>query len=69
VERRLAACPELRAATIYPELAELDCGGSYPSLARRVRALRPPDERAEPVLRFETPPGRQVQLDWAACGR
>jgi transposase len=69
VKRRLAACPQLRATTLYRELSELGYAGSYPSLARRVRLLRPRDERADPVVRFETDPGVQTQVDWAEAGR
>jgi len=69
VKRRLAACPQLRATTLYRELWELGYAGSYPSLARRVRLLRPRDERADPVVRFETDPGVQTQVDWAEAGR
>lgn len=67
IQRRLSVCPELRATTLYREVAELGYAGSYPSLARRVRALRPLDEILDPPLRFETDPGVQVQADWADC--
>jgi transposase len=67
VRRRLAVCPALRATTLYREVTELGYTGSYPSFARRVRALRPVDEVLDPPLRFETDPGVQVQADWADC--
>jgi len=67
IQRRLSLCPELRATTLYRELAELGYDGSYPSLARRVRTLRPLDVLLDPPLRFETDPGLQVQADWADC--
>ena len=67
VRRRLAVCSELRATTLFREIAELGYSGSYPSFARRVRAERPVDELLDPPLRFETDPGLQVQTDWADC--
>ena len=68
VERRLAACPDLRATVLLRELRE-DYGyrASYASLRRRVVELRP-HETGEPEVRFETGPGIQTQGDWADCG-
>lgn len=67
--RRLAICPDLRATTLYRELRD-NHGylGSYPTLVRVVRELRPV-VTDEPVVRFETDPGHQAQADWADCGR
>lgn len=68
VERRLAICSTIRATTLYREVTkELGYEGSYPSFARRVRALRL-KQPADPVIRFETDPGVQTQMDWADCG-
>jgi len=68
VERRLAACPDLRATVLLRELVdEYGYAGSYASLRRRVVLLRPATT-AEPVLRFETGPGVQTQGDWADVG-
>jgi transposase len=68
VERRLAACPDLRATVLLRELAdEYAYTGSYASLRRRVVLLRP-TVTGEPVLRFETGPGIQTQGDWADVG-
>ncbi len=69
LERRLGRCRDLRATTLYRELAELGYRGSYPSLVRRVREIRSRDEDADPTVRFETEPGVQVQVDWTDCGR
>ena len=68
VERRLAACPDLRATVLHRELRD-DYGytGSYTSLRRRVVELRP-TETGEPEIRFETGPGIQTQGDWTDCG-
>ena len=68
IERRLAACPDLRATVLLRELRDgYAYPGSYTSLRRRVVELRPRDE-VEPELRFETGPGIQTQGDWADCG-
>jgi transposase len=68
VERRLAACPDLRATVLLRELRDgYGYSGSYASLRRRVVVLRP-NETAEPELRFETGPGVQIQGDWTECG-
>ena len=68
VERRLAACPDLRVTVLHRELREgYAYTGSYTSLRRRVVKLRP-TETAEPELRFETGPGIQTQGDWTDCG-
>jgi transposase len=68
VERRLAACPDLRVTVLLRELRDgYAYTGSYTSLRRRVLALRP-TETAEPELRFETGPGIQTQGDWTDCG-
>jgi transposase len=68
LERRLHRCHGLRATTLYRELQELGYEGSYPSLVRRVRAVRPRDVDLDPTVRFETEPGVQVQVDWTDCG-
>lgn len=68
VERRLAACPDLRATVLHRELVDgYGYTGSYTSLRRRVVELRP-TETAEPEVRFETGPGIQAQGDWTDCG-
>jgi transposase len=69
VTRRLDVCPELRVTTLYRELVDLEYSGSYPSLVRHVRPLRPDRSEIDPSVRFETHPGKQAQGDWAHCGR
>ena len=68
VERRLAICPILRGSILYDELCrEYDYQGSYPAFIRHLRSLRPVAER-DPVVRFETDAGLQLQTDWAHLG-
>lgn len=52
------------AMVLLRELRAEGYDGSYPPLARLVRPLRPAGAVIEPVIRFETPPGKQSQVDW-----
>src|SRR5262249_20041749 len=64
IEARLAAYPELSAVRLLDEVRAAGYAGGYTQLkafARHVRPTRPP----EPVIRFETPAGRQAQVDFA----
>ena len=64
IETRLAAYPELSAVRLLEEIRAAGYGGGYTQLkafVRQVRPLPPP----EPVIRFETPAGRQAQVDFA----
>lgn len=68
VERRLAMCPTIRGTILHHELRrDYSYTGSYPAFNRHLRVLRP-TATAEPLVRFETDPGRQVQVDWAHLG-
>ena len=64
IEDRLATYPDLSAVRLLDEIRAAGYGGGYTQLkdfVRRVRPTPPPD----PVIRFETPPGRQAQVDFA----
>jgi transposase len=64
IEARLAAYPELSAVRLFDEIRAAGYVGGYTQLkafVRRVRPAPPP----EPVIRFETPAGRQAQVDFA----
>ena len=50
------------------ELRERGYAGGYTMLKLFVASLRP-QEAAEPVIRFETAPGEQMQVDWAVIRR
>jgi transposase len=68
IERRLAVCPTIRGTDLHRELRrDYRYAGSYPSFARHFEGLRPGVTR-EPVIRFETDPGVQLQTDWAHFG-
>lgn len=63
-ERVAAALPErLPAAVLAREIRELGYQGSVRQVSRFVRTLRPVPP-VEPVTRFETEPGEQMQVDW-----
>jgi len=64
VRVRLFAYPELSAVRLFRELRESGYSGSYDVVKRYVREVRP-RPAPEPVVRFETAPGRQGQVDFA----
>jgi transposase len=70
VEERLkAAAPERIPATVLlSELRERGYGGGYTMLKVFVASLRP-KPAPEPIIRFETKPGEQMQVDWAVMRR
>ena len=64
IETRLAAYPELSAVRLLAEIRAAGYTGGYTQLkafVRQVRPLPPP----EALVRFETPAGRQAQVDFA----
>ena len=63
-ERLTAASPDWIPATVlYREVKEMGYLGGVAMLRRYLRTLRPHRE-PEPLIRFETEPGRQMQVDW-----
>jgi transposase len=70
VEARLkAAAPDRVPVTVLlNELRGRGYTGGYTILCDFVAGLRPPPP-AEPVIRFETGPGQQLQVDWAVFRR
>ena len=63
---RLREFPQLSAVRLLAELRAAGYAGGYSQLRDYVRTLRPAPV-PEPVVRFETPPGHQAQVDWAHC--
>ena len=61
---RLAASAQLTARRLHRELRELGYTGCYSILTYLLRDNRP-TEPAPFEVRFETPPGRQAQIDFA----
>ncbi len=64
IETRLAAYPQLSAVRLLAEIRAAGFEGSYTQLKAFVRQVRPTPPPA-PVIRFETPAGRQAQVDFA----
>jgi len=64
LRQRLAAFPQLTGRRLHRELRELGYTGGYTILTDLLREIRSP-EAARFEVRFETPPGRQAQVDFA----
>jgi transposase len=64
LEARLEAYPELSAVRLLEEIRAAGYTGGYTQLKEYVRKIRPRSV-PEPVIRFETPPGHQAQVDFA----
>lgn len=64
ITTRLETYPELSAVRLFDECRAAGYPGSLTQLKVFVRQVRPQPE-PEPVVRFETPPGHQAQLDFA----
>jgi transposase len=63
-ERVAAAHPAwIPVPVLYREVKEQGFPGSERTVSRFVRALKPA-KAEDPVVRFETAPGRQLQVDW-----
>lgn len=56
------------AAQLVRDLARRGVVVPYPTLRDFARKLRPPRGAAPEEVRFETPPAKQAQCDWAECG-
>ena len=67
--RMKAAAPDVIPATVLlREIQARGYDGGYTRLKVFVRGLRPAP-KPDPVVRFETEPGQQMQADWATVGR
>lgn len=69
LEKRLAEC-SLSAVRLLAEIRPMGYAGSIDVLRRYLHGLRGERrKKARLTVRFETPPGKQAQADWAHCGR
>jgi transposase len=64
IQARLAEYPELSATRLFEEVRAAGYPGGYSQVKQYVREVRP-GPPADPVVRFETPPGLQAQVDFA----
>ena len=62
VQALLARYPDRTAVRLLQELRPRGCTGSYPTVRLRLRAVRP-RTTPRPVLRVETGPGAQAQME------
>ena len=64
IRTRLETYPELSAVRLFEEVKAAGYPGAYTQLKEFVREVRPKPE-PEPLVRFETAPGHQAQVDFA----
>jgi transposase len=64
IRTRLGTYPELSAVRLFEEVKASGYAGAYTQLKEFVREIRPKPE-PEPIVRFETEPGLQGQVDFA----
>ena len=68
--RQRVAEYSLSAVRLLPEIQAMGYDGSIQTLRRFVSGLLAPQRRLQQAtVRFETPPGKQAQVDWTECGR
>lgn len=63
IKKLLEKYPNITGLRIYEELKEMGYAGGISILRERLKKLRPP--KRDPVIRFETDPGQQGQMDWS----
>jgi transposase len=64
IDARLALYPRLSAVRLLEEIRAAGYAGGYTQVKDYVRRVRPRPV-PEPLVRFETPPGQQAQVDFA----
>ena len=64
MKQLLAQFCDITGVRMYEELKEAGFDGKKTIVTDRLRQLRP-RAKAEPVVRFETGPGQQAQMDWS----
>jgi transposase len=65
LRERVGRFPDLTGRRLWREVRDLGFGGGYSTVTDFLRTVRPPAEPATFERRFETPPGRQAQVDFA----
>jgi len=65
LRERVGRFPDLTGRRLWREIRDLGFTGGYATVTDFLRTVRPPAEPAAFERRFETPPGRQAQVDFA----
>ena len=65
LRERVGRFPDLTGRRLWREVRDLGFTGGYSTVTDFLRTVRPPAEPAAFERRFETPPGRQAQVDFA----
>ena len=65
LRERVERFPELTGRRLWREVRELGFEGAYSTVTEFLRGVRPPGSDGVFERRFETPPGRQAQVDFA----
>jgi len=65
LRERVVRFPDLTGRRLWREIRDLGFTGGYSTVTDFLRSVRPPPEPAAFERRFETPPGRQAQVDFA----
>src|SRR5262249_18810928 len=69
LDKRMGEC-SLSAVRLLAEIRAMGYNGSIDVLRRYLHSLRGERrKKSRLTVRFETPPGKQAQVDWAYCGR
>jgi len=68
LRERVLACG-LSAVRLAEEIRSMGYTGSLRTVRRYVGSLEIERSNKRRTVRFETPPGKQAQADWAYCGR
>ena len=64
IQARLEQYPRLSSTRLHEEIRAAGYDGGYTQVKEYVRGVRP-GQPPDPVVRFETPPGLQAQVDFA----
>lgn len=68
IQELLAIDPQVSAMVIYQMLIEQGFDGKYTIVRKYVKTQRPQTSKPRAYIRFESPPGEQIQIDWGHFG-